>query len=99
MAAEGRARALTYFCSYLSRTACAAFFTVAVGQLLGDEHRAGGKDQAVDVLAAHAQEVGIGDAVRLVDLALVMPRDQFLQRRGARRARGADQDGIRIGPR
>ena len=56
-----------------------------------------GQQRAVAVLADHAQEVGIGDAVRLVDLALVAARHELLLRRRARRARGADQDRVRIG--
>jgi hypothetical protein len=49
------------------------------------------------ILAADAQEIVVGDAVRLVDDALVALFLERFLRQGGRRAGAADQDGIRLG--
>ena len=56
------------------------------GELRGDQHRAGRQEGAFDVLAADAQEVGIGHAMRLVHLAGVAA---FLQGFLRQRSRGS----------
>ena len=88
MAAEGRAAAGAVLRFVLGDVLGGRFLDgVAVRQLLVDEHRADRQDRAVAVLADDAQEVGVGDAVRLVDLALVAARDELLLRRRRRRSR------------
>ena len=63
----------------------------------GDQHRAGRQERAFDVLAADAQEVGVGDAVGLVDLALVAALLQRLLRQRGRRAGAGDQHRVGLG--
>ena len=63
------------FASYLVMYSAADLLErVRVRQLLVDQHRADRQDRAVAILADDAQEIGVGHAVRLVDLALVVAR-------------------------
>ena len=66
-------------------------------QLRRHQHRARRQVGAVDVLAADAQEVVVGDAVRLVVLAGVAALLQRSLRQHGRRARGGDQDRVGLG--
>jgi hypothetical protein len=66
-------------------------------QLLGHQHRAGGQEGAVHVLAADAQEVVVGHAVGLVDLALVAALLERLLRQRRRRAGAGDQHRVGLG--
>ena len=70
---------------------------VVVRQLGGDDHRADRQEGALDILAANAQEVIVGDAVGLIDQALVALFLQRLLRQGRRGAGTTDQHGIRLG--
>ena len=62
---------------------------VAVGDLVDDQHRAGGEDRALDLVLAELDEVVGRDGVRLVDRALVA----LVAQRGLRQHRGAADGG------
>ena len=97
MATERRARILAVFRFVLRDVLGGRFLErIRVGQLLEDQHRANGQDGAIAVLAHDAQEIGIRHTVRLVDLALVVARDELLLRRRAGGTGGGDQN--RVGP-
>ncbi|MNS66935.1 hypothetical protein D3C72_1001660 [compost metagenome] len=64
-------------------------------QLAGHNHRPYGEQGAFGVLAGDAQELAVGDAVGLVDAALIAPFTQGFLRQCARRARRGHQNGIR----
>src|ERR1700681_904484 len=64
---------------------------VAVRQLLVDEQWAGGKHAAVAVGTDDAKEVGVGNAMRLIDLSLVAARNELLVRRCRRSPGAGDQ--------
>ena len=70
---------------------------IARRQLRRDEHRARRQVRAVDVLAADAQEVVVGDAVRLVVLAGVAALLERPLRQHGRRSRRRDQDRVGLG--
>ena len=67
---------------------------MVVGQLARDDHRARRHEHALDVLAAHAQEVVVGDAVVEVDAALVAALDERGRGQRGRRSRRADDDRV-----
>ena len=73
----------------------AAFLTgFDSGQLLGDEHRRDRHVAALERLAADAQEVVVGDALGLVDEALVAALRELDLRQRAGRAGGEDVDRV-----
>ena len=92
MAAKCRPAAGSVFCFVGVDVVCGRLLhRVAVRQLLIDQHGSGRKHPAVAVLTDDAKEIGIGNAMRLIDLPLVAARDQFLVRRCRRRSGSADQ--------
>ena len=68
-----------------------------VGQLLGDDDRAGGDLHAFDRLAADAHEVGVDQAGCAVERALVAALGERQRGQRARRAGAAGQHGVGLG--
>mmetsp|Transcript_6985 Transcript_6985/g.29651 ORF Transcript_6985/g.29651 Transcript_6985/m.29651 type:complete len:571 (-) Transcript_6985:511-2223(-) len=98
MAAEGRHRALAVGGLVLGDVVLGALLDRVVGGQLGrHQHRAGRQQRAFDILAADAQEVVVGNAVGLVDLAGIAALLQRLLRQGRGRAGTGDQDGVGLG--
>ncbi len=97
MATESRDRA-NAICLFISvHVAQRRFFDhICVGQLIGDKKRTRRQQGAFAILAAHTQEIVVGHAVRLINLAFIATLPQRLLRQGCGRAIAGNKDRVRI---
>src|SRR6266480_1584566 len=97
MSTEGRARSLAVLRLIRRNVARGNFLDwIRIGQLLEYEHRSDRQQRAIAILADDAQKIGIRDAMRLIDLSLVMTCDELFLGRSTGGSRSADQNGVRI---